>query len=159
MVKLTLNLSCSELLVIFSLVIVYPVYAIDYEPGAETSFTLIKPLFIPARSASVYIQKNIVTGDESKIDHYYANCVFEQHALSKNGEFISPDTFLVTDTRLSRDHVTEGLYAYITLFYLQSKKNQKNYTLECQHWGEWADRYLTRKQIKNTVKGYFNISP
>lgn len=154
----SLALFLAAMLMVTGLVI-NPVDAKDYEPGSETSFTLIKPLTIPSKAASVFIQKKIATRNEALIDQYHANCRFEQYALAIDDYIIEPDRFIVTDSRLSRDPVTRGTYEYITLFYLTAEKSNKKYTLECQHWGEWSDRYLTREEIQLTVKEYFKIEP
>ena len=45
------------------------------------------------------------------------------------------------------------------MFYLTADKSKKKYTLECQYWGGWSDRYLTRELIQNTIKVYFKINP
>lgn len=159
MIKRTHKFPVIILYVLSHIVITNFVFAKDYIPGSETSFTLVKPITIPARSSSIYIQKNVVTRDESRIDFYYANCLFEQATLAKNDEIIKPDKFNVSETRLSRIPETQNLFEYQTLFYLTSEKTNKKYTLECQHWGEWSDWYLTREQIQDTIKVYFKINP
>ena len=135
------------------------IFAADYEPHSKTRFILIKPLTIQSGTASVFIQKDVATRNEALIDQYHANCRFEQHALAIDDYTIKPDKFIVTDSRLSRDPVTRGTYEYITLFYLTAEKSKQKYTLECQHWGEWSDRYLTREEIQDAVKEYFKIEP
>lgn len=159
MKKTGLNILSVMLLMLYSVIIVRPVYSVDYEPGSETSFTLIKPLIIPGGAASVFIQKNITTRNEALIDQYYANCRFEQHALAMDDYTIEPNNFIVTDSRLSSDPVTRCTNEFITLFYLTAEKSKKKYTLECQHWGDSSDRYLTREEIQTTVKEYFKIEP
>ena len=132
--------------------------AADYEPLPGTIFTLIKALTIPDKATSVYIQNKIATRDERLIDQYYANCLFEQHDLAKGEKVIPPDKFIVTKTMLSREYSAVNSFKFITLFYLTSHSNKKEYTLECQHWGELYDNYLTREQIQETLKVYFVIN-
>ena len=135
------------------------IFAKDYEPDSKTSFVLIKPLTIKSGTASVFIQKDVATRNEALIDQYYPNCHFEQPDLATTNLVIELDEFIVTNTRFSRDPATRGSYEIITLFYLTAIKSKKKYTLECQYWGDWSDRYLTREQVQNTVKTYFKIIP
>ena len=135
------------------------IFAVDYEPDSKTRFVLIKPLTIKSGTTSVFIQKDVATRNEVLIDQYYPNCLFEQRDLVTADLIIEPDDFVVTNTRLSRDPVTRSSYEIITLFYLTAKKSKNKYTLECQYWGDWSDRYLTREQIQETVKAYFKIIP
>ena len=135
------------------------IFAVDYEPDSKTRFVLIKPLTIKSGTASVFIQKDVATRNEALIDQYYPNCHFEQRDLATADLVIEPDDFIVTNTRFSHDPVTRGSHEIITLFYLTTKKSKMKYTLECQYWGGWSGRYLTREQIQNTVKAYFKIIP
>lgn len=130
-----------------------------YEPDSKTRFILIKPLTIQSGTASVFIQKNVATRNAALINQYHPNCHFAQRNLAIGDLVIEPDNFFVTNSRLSHDPVTQGSYEIITLFYLTAEKTKKKYTLECQYWGDWSDRYLTREQIQDTVKAYFKIIP
>lgn len=130
-----------------------------FKPDREHRFILKKSLTIPKGHATLLIQNKTVTTDQNKIDQYEPNCSFEQRNLAKFDKIIKPETFTVRRSMLDDEWLDRESINYKTIIYLRGIRSQMVYTMECSHWGHTSDNYLTRNEIKATLKHYFDIEP
>ena len=131
-------------------------YQYTHKLQTGATLTLLNPLTIQKRTASVIIQDGKIT-TYTRADLYHPYCTVNLNKLAKFQTSLKPDTFTVSKfynyTRsTSRDEIE-----YESLMNLASSANPTVTYMSCKYQGDLADGDLTISAIEQTLRGIFKL--
>lgn len=135
-----------------------------------STLTLNKKLTVQPGKASVRMQDGDVMSFP-RIDKYYANCDFEVNTIAKEPTVIEPDTFTIMKVVNEHDFTTDdsvistfdsggdSAVDYMTVMYLESKKQPDVLRMTCTHWEDPIDaEYLSINEMRKAMGKIFTLS-